>query len=123
MTICECYKQLGGSYDDVKKRLPGDAMIKKFAARFLDDKSFSVLCLAMENDNRRNAFFASHSLKGVCLNLGFKRLFVSSAELTKLLKAEGEPIPAEADAVFENVKRDYEQTVGAIRDFLASQAD
>ena len=40
MTIQEMYEKVGGSYASVKKILPMDKMIAKFAQRFLTDKSF-----------------------------------------------------------------------------------
>lgn len=123
MTIQECYQQLGGDYEDVKSRLPSEGIIKKFAAKFLDDKSFSELCSAMEENDRGNAFRASHTLKGVCANLGFTRLLQSSSGLTELLRGEETAMPSEAGAYFEEVKRDYEQTVDAIRSYIGSEAE
>lgn len=117
MTIGECYAMMGGDYEDVKTRLPSDALIQRFALRFLDDKSFEDLCREMEAGNRAEAFRAAHTLKGVCGNLGFSRLLKSASELTKLLRPEQEAIPQGASGLLEQVKADYEATAGAILSF------
>ena len=58
MTIQECYRQFGGDFDEVKKRLPSEALIKKFIAKFLNDGSFSDLQTAMVEGNRESAIRA-----------------------------------------------------------------
>ena len=117
MTIEECYRQFGGDYNDVKKRLSSEGMIKKFITRFPEDGSFSDLKTAMKEGSRERAFRAAHTLKGVCANLSLSRLQLSASRLTELLRPEAEEIPAGADAVFEEARQDYELTVNAIRAF------
>lgn len=120
MTIQECYRELGGDFAQVEKRLPSVSLIKRFIAKFPEDGSFSELCHAMEEGQRENAFRAAHTLKGVCANLGFDRLLSSSAQLTELLRPETDTIPADALRLLEDVRRDYELTTGAIRAYLGS---
>ena len=121
MTIQECYQQFGGDFDEVKKRLPSEALIKKFIAKFLDDHSFSDLQTAMQEGNRENAFRAAHTLKGVCGNLSLDKLFDSASKLTEFLRPETEAIPEGAAALFEAVRGDYELTVSAIRAYLDTE--
>ncbi len=121
MTIQECYQQFGGDFDEVKKRLPSEALIKKFVAKFLDDHSFSDLQTAMGEGNRENAFRAAHTLKGVCGNLSLSKLMLSASKLTELLRPETAVIPEGADVLFEEVRCDYELTVSAIRAYLDSE--
>lgn len=121
MTIQECYRQFGGDFDEVKKRLPSEALIKKFIAKFLNDGSFSDLQTAMGEGNRERAFRAAHTLKGVCGNLSLDKLLGSASKLTELLRPETAEIPEGADVLFEEVKQDYELTVSAIRAFLDSE--
>ena len=118
MTIEECYQQLGGDYSEVVKRLSALTLIKKFISKFLQDKSFENLCGEIQSGNRRGAFRAAHTLKGVCQNLGFGKLMISSEKLTEALRADGEEIPESAAAVFENVRRDYEETTAVICRYL-----
>ena len=121
MTIQECYQKLGGEFAQVEKRLPSVGLVRKFIVKFLDDDSYSKLCLAMQNGQREEAFRAAHTLKGVSANLGFSRLLASAGELTELLRAETESIPGRAAALLEEVKQDYELTVSVIRAYLESE--
>ena len=121
MTIQECYQKLGGEFAQVEKRLPSVGLVRKFIVKFLDDDSYSKLCLAMQNGQWEEAFRAAHTLKGVSANLGFSRLLASAGELTELLRAETETIPGRAAALLEEVKQDYELIVSVIRAYLESE--
>ena len=121
MTIQECYQKLGGEFAQVEKRLPSVGLVRKFIVKFLDDDSYSNLCLAMQNGQREEAFRAAHTLKGVSANLGFSRLLASAGELTELLRAETETIPGRTADLLEEVKQDYELTVSVIRAYLESE--
>lgn len=123
MTIDECCQQLGGDYATLKTRLPSDSLIKRFITKFLDDSSFSELCHAIQEGQREEAFRAAHTLKGVCANLGFDQLGASASKMTELLRPEGSGIPEEAVFMMNEVKRDYEMTVGAIRTYLESHSE
>lgn len=118
MTIQECYSRMGGDYAQVLNRLPSEALVKRFIAKFLDDGSYSELCQAMAGGDRETAFRAAHTLKGVTANLGLERLRRSSSELTELLRPLADGIPAGAEALLEQVRADYELTVNTIRSFL-----
>ena len=120
MTIQECYRELGGDFAQVEKRLPSVSLVKRFITKFLDDGSFSELCHAMEQGQRENAFRAAHTLKGVSANLGFDRLQAAVGELTELLRPETGNIPEGAAPLLEAVRREYELTAGAIRAYLDS---
>lgn len=121
MTIQECYQQLDGDFAQVEKRLSSASLVQKFIAKFLDDGSFSELCLAMKEGQREKAFRAAHTLKGVSASLSLSRLLSSASQLAELLRAEAETIPAGADLLFEEVKQDYQLTVRAIRAYLDSE--
>lgn len=120
MTIQDCYQELGGNFAQVEQRLPSISLVKRFITKFLDDGSFSELCQAMQAGHRKEAFRAAHTLKGVCANLGFDRLGASAGQLTELLRPESDSIPEGAALIWNEVKQDYELTVGAIRAYLAS---
>lgn len=123
MTIQECYQQFGGNFDEVKKRLPSESLIKKFIAKFLNDHSFPDLQTAMEEGNRESAFRAAHTLKGVCGNLNLDKLLNSASKLTEFLRPETEAVPEGVGVLFEEVKQDYELTVSAIRAYLDLEND
>lgn len=87
MTIRECYDELGLDFDAVLSRLVNEKLVQKFALKFLDDPSFQNLKDALDSKDVETAFRAAHTLKGVCLNLGFDNLYPSSKDLTELLRA------------------------------------
>lgn len=43
MTIRECYEKTGSDYENILKRFGSEAMIQRFALKFLKDGSFSDL--------------------------------------------------------------------------------
>ena len=55
MTIQECYQQLGGDLAQVEKQLSSEKLVKRFITKFLDDGSYSELCIAMEEGARDKA--------------------------------------------------------------------
>ena len=122
MKIQECYQQLGGDFAKVEKQLLSANLVKRFITKFLDDASFSELCIAMQEGNRNKAFRAAHALKGVSGNLGMNRLFSSVSQLTELLRPEAEFTSAGVNSLFEEVKQDYMVTVHAIRAYLDSDS-
>lgn len=69
MTVEQCYKQLGGDYADIIRRMRTDERVIKFLGMLLRDDSFCQLKTALENEDYETAFRASHTLKGVLLNL------------------------------------------------------
>lgn len=117
MTLKECYAALGGNYDAVLGRLPGEKFVQKFVLKFLSDGSYDLLIRSVEEQNWEEAFRAAHTIKGMCQNLDFTRLYESSAQLSEALRGGVTP---EAPALLERVKEDYRQTVEAIRAFQAS---
>lgn len=113
MTVKECYEKMGANYDNVLSRLGGsEDLVKRFALKFLNDSSYQNLEQQLQNKDVEEAFRAAHTLKGVCLNLGFDNLFTVSSDLTEKLRAkelDG------ADELFEKVKEQYEITVEALK--------
>lgn len=87
MDLRTCYMNFGGDYDAVLGRLYREDIIQKFLYKFLDDKSFQMLETSIKNEDYEEAFRAVHTLKGICQNFSFTRLFESSDAMTKLFKA------------------------------------
>ena len=113
MTIKECYEAMGGDYEDVLKRLMNEARIQKFALMFKKDPSMSQLTQAMDAGDVETAFRAAHTLKGICLNLGFDNLFAPSQELTEKLR--GATTIEGTDELFAAVEKEYDRTCEALR--------
>lgn len=59
MTMEKCYQLLGGNYTEVSTRLPSTRLVKRFVGKFLGDKSFEMLCAALETGNRKESFHAA----------------------------------------------------------------
>ncbi len=107
MNVREFYEATGGDYEDVKKRFLTDARISKFALMFLRDTSMEELRAAMEMEDCEKAFQAAHTLKGVCLNLGFSGLLKPVDVITELLRAgafeQAEPVMASVEEMYKAV--------------------
>ena len=112
MTLQECYSALGGDYEDAINRLRSDKILQKFVFKFLDDKGYGMLLESMEAKDYEEACRAAHSIKGVCQNLSFTKLFESSRNLNDALRSGYSP---EVPDLMAKVEEDYQQTVEAIR--------
>ena len=113
MTMRECYEVIGGNYEAVLGRLHSEALIQRFTLKFLEDQSYLQLKQALENKNYEDAFRSAHTLKGVCQNLSFDRLYEVSNELTELLRDRTGEQPGIPEAV-EKVTEVYEMTIEEI---------
>ena len=112
MTVKECYEQMGSDYESVLGRMGSEAMIKRFALKFLQDPSFNNLKENLEKNDGEEAFRAAHTLKGICLNLGFSQLIEDVVNITEILRAgklEG------TDELFSKIQTTYENTVAEIK--------
>ena len=49
MTMRECYEAIGGNYEAVLERLHSEALIRRFALKFLEDQSYIQLKQALQN--------------------------------------------------------------------------
>lgn len=58
MTIKECYEKVGSDYDGVLKRLGSEALVKRFAVKFLNDPSFQELTDGLAAQDGEKAFRA-----------------------------------------------------------------
>ena len=66
----------------------------------------------METKNYEEAFRAAHTIKGVCQNLSFTKLYESSNCLTENLRSGyGE----KTDGLVRQLEEDYRQTITAIQ--------
>lgn len=88
MTLQQLYEEIGGNYQSMKERLVKEERIEKFVLLFLKDQSYQTFLKAIEQGDEKEAFRAIHTLKGVCMNLSFDRLFQISSEVTEYLRAK-----------------------------------
>lgn len=111
MTLKECYDAMGGDYEDVTSRLMSERIVRKFVLKFPADTTFHDLCRSMEEKQYADAFRAAHTLKGVCQNLGMKKLYVSSSYMTEALRNGKYD---DAVAMLATLSSDYAMTIAAI---------
>ena len=112
MTVKECYDALGGNYDEILGRFRSEDRVRRFVVKFLTDPSYDNLIKAYDEKNLEEAFRAAHTIKGICQNLSFTKLYESSHVLSDKLKAGEFDDTAE---ILEQVKADYARTVSAIQ--------
>ena len=115
MTVRECYEKMGANYDGVLSRLGNEILIRKFVIKFLKDPSFQDLTSAIEKSDAESAFRAAHTLKGICLNLGFDNLYKPSEALTEKLR--GRELNG-YETLYDEVKEQYDKTVEAINEIV-----
>ncbi len=97
MNIKEFYDFIGENYNEVLGRLRVESRIIKYVTKFPADESFKSLRRAMIDKNYQEAFRAAHTLKGICLNLGFMNLYNISSDITEKLRNFDDAEKIEAD--------------------------
>lgn len=107
----------GGDFDEVLGRLRREQTIQKFIYKFLDDKSFRLFEESMGNKDYAEALRAIHTLKGICQNLSFTRLFESSSLVTSALK---EYDWNKALDIMPQLSKDYYEIIDVIVDFKST---
>lgn len=111
MTLKECYNALEGDYNGVISRLMTEKLVQKFVVKFLADSSYENLIKDMNEKNYDEAFREAHTLKGVCQNLSFTKLYASSDAVTEALRNGDYD---KASELIPQLESDYTQTVSAI---------
>ena len=117
MNLKDCYIKFGGDFDEVLGRLRREQIVQKFMYKFLDDKSFHLFEASVENKDYEEALRAVHTLKGICQNLSFTRLFESSSLVTNALK---ENDWNKAVDMMPQLSNDYYEIVDIIRAYKNS---
>ena len=82
MSVQEFYESIGVNYTDVLRRLGSEKFIEKYLKKMLDDGNYDILRQAVEKGDFPEAFRASHTLKGICLNLGLSTALSSNATIS-----------------------------------------
>ncbi len=117
MNLGECYDALGGDLESVVGRLGSERLVRKFVLKFPGDDSFKLLHTSLDAGDYGEAFRAAHTIKGVCQNLGFDRLYRSSHSLTEALRGGFSP---EVPKLLKQLDEDYNVTVEAISHLTGS---
>lgn len=120
MTTKEFYDSIGEDYNEVLRRLGEDGTVRYFALKFMRDPSFDDLKQAVDSGDGNAAFRAVHTLKGVCLNLGFCKLGSAAGNLTEYLR--GDKQLDGSRMMYEAVEKEYGVLMEALKKFAASNA-
>lgn len=91
MTLQEFYTRVGGNYEATLRRLPSEALVRKFILKYPGDPSYAQLEQALADKDWETAFRASHTLKGVAQNLGMDHLYQVSSDLCEAVRG-GKPL-------------------------------
>lgn len=121
MTLESLYQQIGGNYPDVKARLVKEERIERFVLLFLKDSSCSAFVKAMEAGNAEAAFRAVHTLKGVCMNLGFDTLYQIADRITEQLRESDLPHAAQEMPGLLACYQEHIRMIGAYSDSCAGK--
>lgn len=120
MNLKDCYISFGGDFDEVLGRLRREQTVQKFVYKFLDDPSFNLFESSMDSKDYAEALRAVHTLKGICQNLSFTRLYESSNLVTKALKENDYD---NAAVMMPRLSKDYHQTICAIEEYKRSKEE
>jgi len=122
MTIEEAYEQMGGDLQDFLGRVGTTRLATKLLLMFDKDPSYNELVDSFGRDEAV-AFRAAHTLKGVALNLGLKKLGQSASALTEALRPGNAPVPfEEQQSMFLQIGLDYQMVMDTIEIFKATNA-
>ena len=113
MTLQEFYARIGGNYETTIRRLPSEALVRKFVLKYPGDPSFNQLKDALAAQDWETAFRAAHTLKGVVQNLGMDHLYEVSSALCEALRG---PKPLTDPALREAVAMDQAALLTAIQE-------
>ena len=106
MTLQEFYARIGGNYETTIRRLPSEALVRKFVLKYPGDPSFNQLKDALAAQDWETAFRAAHTLKGVAGNLGLLPLSRAVCAIVEPLRArEARDYGALYQAVLDEFRR------------------
>lgn len=109
MTLREFYDKNGVDYDAFLHRLMGkESLAKKYIKVFLNDLTFGELANAVAQKDFDQVGKKAHSLKGIALNLDFKKL---SGLCIEIINSSYSANIQEIETQFAMLKKEYEQIV------------
>ncbi|MEI3013931.1 MAG: hypothetical protein V8T36_03765 [Ruthenibacterium lactatiformans] len=79
MELRDCYAEFGGDYKEVLSRLQREQTVQKFVLKFLVRQKLQLSGNGPAKPELRRSTALVHTLKGICRNLSFTRLYESSA--------------------------------------------
>jgi len=114
VNIKEFYDYIGEDYGEVIGRLKVESRIVKYVSRFPADTCFGLLCSSIGEKQYSDAFRAAHTLKGICLNLGFGGFHDVISDITEKLRHFEENERIESDGSIALLLKDAEEKYNRI---------
>jgi HPt (histidine-containing phosphotransfer) domain-containing protein len=112
----EILRSGGIDVTDALNRFSGsNELLEKYLDRFIEEKSYTELVIAMERADYAAAENAVHSLKGVTGSLGMTSLFQSSCALLAAFRDKKEEL---FSLLLEEIKVKYEEISAVIKNSL-----
>ncbi|HOS30777.1 MAG TPA: Hpt domain-containing protein [Treponemataceae bacterium] len=112
----EILRSGGIDVTDALNRFSGsNELLEKYLNRFIEEKSYTELVIAMERADYAAAENAVHSLKGVTGSLGMTSLFQSSCALLAAFRDKKEEL---FSPLLEEIKVKYEEISAVIKNSL-----
>jgi len=112
----EILRSGGIDVTDALNRFSGsNELLEKYLNRFIEEKSYTELVIAMERADYAAAENAVHSLKGVTGSLGMTSLFQSSCALLAASRDKKEEL---FSPLLEEIKVKYEEISAVIKNSL-----
>ena len=68
MSIKDFYAAVGGSYDEIMRRLLSEERVVKYLGKFCNDKSYELMTKDIAEEKWEDAFRDAHNLKGISVN-------------------------------------------------------
>lgn len=119
MTVKEFYAEIEGDYDEVMSRLLTEDRVCKYVCKFADNTDYAQLEEALANSDWDLLFRSSHSIKGMCANLAFTRLFSSGSALCETVR-HGAP-EVDIQPLVDAFESDYAKMIATIEKFKAEK--
>lgn len=114
MTLTAFYDAIGADYTTVLNRMGGmEKMVDKFVKKFPNDTAATQLFEAYAAEDYETAFRMAHTLKGVCLNLGFEKLQQLASDLTEALRGQ---VADNAPELLASVRAEYEKVIELLKE-------
>lgn len=123
MNVKDFYSRIRGDYEGCLSRLMKDERIVKYLRKFADDQEYENLIRALENQDWEQGFLSSHTLKGMCANLGITLLGDCASELCESMRLapavdgrKGKAPDYDVSGLIDLLKQYYAETVSAIKE-------
>jgi len=109
MDLKAFYGAIEGDFEGVTSRIKKEESLARYLKRFIDDPSYGTMCDAFSKKDYREVFKQSHTLKGLCANLGLTELQKSVSDICESVR-HGDP-EEDITPLVDVAKTKYDMTI------------